>query len=78
MVFFSLFQDVTMPCAYVIVDMQISDMEQYKHYMAAAPESIKAAGGEYLVRGGAMMLMSGSCAHRRASASGSIGWYQVG
>ena len=34
-----------MPSAYVIVDMQISDMEQYKKYMVAAPESIKAAGG---------------------------------
>ena len=41
-----------MSFAYVIVEMQISDAEQYKHYMAAAPESIKAAGGEYLVRGG--------------------------
>jgi len=52
-------QDATMPSAYVIVDMQISDMEQYKHYMAAAPESIKAAGGEYLVRGGPMETLEG-------------------
>jgi uncharacterized protein (DUF1330 family) len=52
-------QDASMPSAYVIVDMQISDMEQYKHYMAAAPESIKAAGGEYLVRGGAMETLEG-------------------
>ena len=48
-----------MPSAYVIVDMQVSDMEQYKHYMAAAPESIKAAGGEYLVRGGPMETLEG-------------------
>ena len=41
-----------MPAAYLIVDMQISDMEQYKQYMAAAPTAVKAAGGEYLVRGG--------------------------
>jgi uncharacterized protein (DUF1330 family) len=41
-----------MPAAYVIVDMQVSNMEQYKQYMAAAPASIHAAGGEYLVRGG--------------------------
>jgi len=48
-----------MPSAYVIVDMQISDMEQYKKYMVAAPESIKAAGGEYLVRGGAIETLEG-------------------
>ncbi len=41
-----------MPAAYVIVEMKISDPEQYKQYMAAAPASIAAAGGEYLVRGG--------------------------
>jgi uncharacterized protein (DUF1330 family) len=41
-----------MPAAYVIVDMKISDPERYKEYMAAAPSTIAAAGGEYLVRGG--------------------------
>lgn len=41
-----------MSAAYVIVDMQISNMEQYKGYMADAPASVKAAGGEYVVRGG--------------------------
>jgi uncharacterized protein (DUF1330 family) len=41
-----------MPAAYVIVDMKISDPERYKDYMAAAPATIAAAGGEYLVRGG--------------------------
>jgi uncharacterized protein (DUF1330 family) len=48
-----------MSFAYVIVEMQISDAEQYKHYMAAAPESIKAAGGEYLVRGGPLETLEG-------------------
>ena len=32
--------------AYIIVDMLISDMEQYKQYMAAAPAAVAAAGGE--------------------------------
>jgi uncharacterized protein (DUF1330 family) len=41
-----------MPPAYVIVEMKLSDPERYKGYMAAAPETIAAAGGEYLVRGG--------------------------
>ena len=41
-----------MPAACVIVEMKISDPERYKEYMAAAPATIAAAGGEYLVRGG--------------------------
>jgi uncharacterized protein (DUF1330 family) len=41
-----------MPAGYVIVEMQISDPERYKEYMAAAPATIAAAGGEYVVRGG--------------------------
>jgi uncharacterized protein (DUF1330 family) len=41
-----------MPAAYVIVEMKISDPERYKEYMAAAPATVAAAGGEYLVRGG--------------------------
>ena len=41
-----------MPAAYVIVEMTVSDPEQYKQYMAAAPTTIKDYGGEYVVRGG--------------------------
>jgi uncharacterized protein (DUF1330 family) len=41
-----------MAAGYVIVEMKISDPERYKEYMAAAPATIAAAGGEYLVRGG--------------------------
>ena len=48
-----------MPAAYIIVDMLISDMEQYKQYMAEAPAAIAAAGGEYLVRGGRFETMEG-------------------
>ncbi len=44
---------------YVIVDMQISNPEQYKEYMAAAPAAVKAWGGEYLVRGGKHEVMEG-------------------
>ena len=31
-----------MPAAYLIVEMHITDMEQYKQYMAAAPAAMKA------------------------------------
>lgn len=48
-----------MPAAYIIVDMSISDIEQYKQYMAAAPAAVAAAGGEYLVRGGRFEVMEG-------------------
>ena len=48
-----------MTAAYIIVDMQITDMEQYKQYMAAAPAAVAAAGGEYLVRGGRFETMEG-------------------
>lgn len=48
-----------MSAAYIIVDMQISNMEQYKQYMATAPAAVKAAGGEYLVRGGRFETLEG-------------------
>ena len=48
-----------MPAAYIIVDMQISNMEQYQQYMAQAPAAVKAAGGEYLVRGGRFETLEG-------------------
>ena len=48
-----------MPAAYVIVEMQISDPERYQAYMAAAPATIAAAGGEYVVRGGPLKVLEG-------------------
>jgi uncharacterized protein (DUF1330 family) len=48
-----------MAYGYIIVDMQITDMEQYKLYMASAPESVAQAGGEYLARGGTVEVMEG-------------------
>jgi uncharacterized protein (DUF1330 family) len=46
--------------AYVIVDMKISDPEQYKQYMAAAPAAVKAYGGEYVIRGGRFEVLEGA------------------
>ena len=48
-----------MPAAYLIVESQVTDPEQFKHYMLAAPEVVKAFGGEYLVRGGRMHVLEG-------------------
>jgi uncharacterized protein (DUF1330 family) len=48
-----------MPAAYLIVESNITDPERFKRYMAAAPEVVKAFGGEYLVRGGQMAVLEG-------------------
>jgi uncharacterized protein (DUF1330 family) len=48
-----------MPAAYVIVEMKITDAERYKDYMAAAPATVTAAGGEYVVRGGRHETLEG-------------------
>jgi uncharacterized protein (DUF1330 family) len=45
--------------AYLIVEMNISDMEQYRKYMAVAPSAVKSFGGEYLVRGGRHEALEG-------------------
>ncbi len=46
--------------AYVIADVKVSDPEQYKQYMALSPEAIEAAGGRFLVRGGAHEVFEGN------------------
>ncbi len=48
-----------MPVAYLIVEMHITDPERYKAYMAQAPAAVRAAGGEYLVRGGRHETLEG-------------------
>jgi uncharacterized protein (DUF1330 family) len=45
--------------AYIIVEMKITDPEQYKQYMAVAPAAVAAAGGEYLVRGSKTETLEG-------------------
>lgn len=45
--------------AYVILQAEITDEEQYERYRAAAPPTIAAAGGRYLVRGGPTTLLEG-------------------
>jgi uncharacterized protein (DUF1330 family) len=45
--------------AYLIVESSITDPEAFSRYMAAAPDIVKAFGGEYLVRGGRMDVLEG-------------------
>ena len=54
-----------MPAAYLIVEMNITNAEQYKQYMATAPAAVKAAGGEYLVRGGRQEVLEGDWSPHR-------------
>jgi uncharacterized protein (DUF1330 family) len=45
--------------AYVIVETDITDPEQYEHYKAATPASVAAGGGRFLVRGGEYVVLEG-------------------
>jgi uncharacterized protein (DUF1330 family) len=48
-----------MAAAYVIVTMNVTDPDKYKGYMGVAPAAIRAAGGEYLARGGKQETLEG-------------------
>jgi uncharacterized protein (DUF1330 family) len=45
--------------AYLIVETDISDPEQYEHYKAASPGAIAAFGGRFIVRGGETATLEG-------------------
>jgi len=45
--------------AYMIVDVDISDPQQYELYKRDVPALIRRHGGEYLVRGGAFEVVEG-------------------
>jgi len=51
--------------AYVIFDVEIRDMTQYQEYMRQVRPVIEAAGGRYLVRGGAHKVVEGDWYPRR-------------
>jgi uncharacterized protein (DUF1330 family) len=45
--------------AYLIVETDISDPEQYDQYKAASPGAIAAGGGRFLARGGGLAVLEG-------------------
>jgi uncharacterized protein (DUF1330 family) len=47
--------------AYVIVETDITDPEQYEKYKAASPGAVAAGGGRFLVRGGEVAVLEGDC-----------------
>jgi uncharacterized protein (DUF1330 family) len=45
--------------AYFIAEIKVKDLETYRKYVSAVPELVKAAGGKYLSRGGAVESIFG-------------------
>jgi uncharacterized protein (DUF1330 family) len=45
--------------AYVIVETDVHDAEQYERYKAASPGAISAGGGRFVVRGGEIAVLEG-------------------
>jgi uncharacterized protein (DUF1330 family) len=45
--------------AYVIVETDIHDSEQYEQYKAASPGAVAAGGGRFVVRGGELAVLEG-------------------
>jgi uncharacterized protein (DUF1330 family) len=51
--------------AYLIVETDITDPEQYEQYKAASPAAIAAAGGRFVVRGGELAVLEGDWSPKR-------------
>jgi uncharacterized protein (DUF1330 family) len=51
--------------AYVIVETDITDPEQYEQYKAASPGAVAAGGGRFLVRGGELAVLEGEWTPKR-------------
>src|SRR4051794_25109259 len=45
--------------AYVIVETDVHNPEQYEHYKAASPGAVAAGGGRFVVRGGELAVLEG-------------------
>jgi uncharacterized protein (DUF1330 family) len=45
--------------AYVIVETDIHDPEQYEQYKAASPAAVAAGGGRFVARGGELAVLEG-------------------
>ncbi len=45
--------------AYVIVETDVHDPEQYERYKAASPEAVHAGGGRFVARGGELAVLEG-------------------
>lgn len=51
--------------AYVVVDIDVHDPDQYETYKPLAAPTVEAHGGKYLVRGGAVEILEGQWQPKR-------------
>ncbi len=51
--------------AYVIIDSDVHDAEQYEQYKQASPGAVAAGGGRFLARGGEVAVLEGDWQPRR-------------
>jgi uncharacterized protein (DUF1330 family) len=51
--------------AYMIVRMDVTDMEQYREYTKLTPAIIEKFGGQFIVRGGDVVTLEGETETRR-------------
>lgn len=51
--------------AYVIVETDVHDAEQYQRYQQASPAAVEAAGGRFVVRGGELAVLEGDWQPKR-------------
>jgi uncharacterized protein (DUF1330 family) len=51
--------------AYLIVETDITDPEQYEQYKAASPGAIAAFGGRFVARGGELAVLEGDWSPKR-------------
>jgi uncharacterized protein (DUF1330 family) len=45
--------------AYVIIETDVHDPEQYERYKAASPDAVHSGGGHFVVRGGELAVLEG-------------------
>jgi len=45
--------------AYVIIETDVHDPEQYERYKAASPDTVAAGGGRFVARGGELAVLEG-------------------
>ena len=51
--------------AYIVVEVEVHDMERYERYKSMVPPSLAAYGGRFLVRGGKVENLEGVWAPKR-------------
>jgi uncharacterized protein (DUF1330 family) len=45
--------------AYVVIETDVRDPEQYERYKAASPDTVQGGGGRFVVRGGELAVLEG-------------------